>query len=210
MTKLILIRHGQTVWNKELKYQGHSDVALTATGSEQATLVAQRLAGEEIAAVYASDLSRAFITAQAIAKSRKLQVMPITDLREINFGQWEGLTYEQINAHWPDILSKWYFSPDEVNIPGGESFRELKERAMRVIDELIARHPKQTIVVVSHGGTIRTILCAALNVHLNYVWNIQQDNTAVNIIKYYRDRPVVTLMNDTHHLALYNQAHDSE
>jgi alpha-ribazole phosphatase len=210
MTKLILIRHGQTVWNKELKYQGHSDVALTAAGSEQATLVAQRLAGEEIAAVYASDLSRAFITAQAIAKSRKLQVMPITDLREINFGQWEGLTYEQINARWPDILSKWYFSPDEVNIPGGESFRELKERAMRVINELVARHPKQTIVVVSHGGTIRTILCAALNIHLNYVWNIQQDNTAVNIIKYYRDRPVVTLMNDTHHLALYNKTHDSE
>lgn len=203
MTKLILVRHGQTVWNKELKYQGHSDIALTTAGSEQATLVARRLAGEDIAAVYASDLSRAFITAQAIAKPRNLPVMPITDLREINFGQWEGLTYEQIYAQWPDVLGKWYTNPDEVTIPGGESFRELKDRAMRAIDELIARHHKQTIAVVSHGGTIRTILCAALNVHLNYVWNIQQDNTAVNIIKYYHDRPVVTLMNDTHHLMLH-------
>ena len=202
MTKLILVRHGQSIWNKELRYQGQTDVALTSLGNEQAMLLARRLAGQEITAVYASDLSRAFLTAQAIARVHNLPVMPVTDLRELNFGLWEGLTHEEISAKWPELMRKWYTHPDEVDLPGGENFRQLKDRAMRAINELVAKHRDETFVVVSHGGTIRTILCGILNIHLNYVWSIQQDNTAVNIIHFYGDRPVVTLVNDTHHLVV--------
>ena len=93
-----------------------------------------------------------------------------------------------------------YTNADDVVIPGGETFRELKMRSCAAIEELVRQHKDETIAVVSHGGTIRTLLCAALNIHLNYVWNIRQDNTAVNILDYYEDRIMVSLINDAHHL----------
>lgn len=200
MTRVILVRHGQTVWNVEAKYQGHSDIALTQEGIEQAKLVAARLSDEPVAAVYASDLSRAFKTAEFIADPHKLAVTSVPALREVKFGEWEGLTYGNIYNKWPDIMDGLFSKPDEIQIPGGETFRELKERATKAIKELVVKHPEETIVVVSHGGTIRTLICAALNIHLNYLWNIRQDNTAVNILDYYDDRTVVGLLNDIHHV----------
>ena len=200
MTKVILVRHGQTLWNLEMKYQGHCDVALTEKGVEQAKLAAKRLAGENISAVYASDLSRAFKTAECIAEKHNLLVTAIPSLREINFGEWEGLTFDKINNQWTEAMSKLFTHPDEIVIPGGETFREVKERSTMALAKLVTGHPNQTIVVVSHGGTIRTLLCAALNIHLNHLWNIKQDNTAINILEYYDDRVMVALVNDVHHL----------
>ena len=200
MTKVILVRHGQTLWNLEMKYQGHCDVALTEKGLQQAQLAANSLANEEISAIYSSDLDRAFKTAECIAQKHKLQVGVIAELREINFGQWEGLTYDKINSEWSETMTKLFTHPDEIQIPGGETFREVKERATNALAKLIEKHPNETIVVVSHGGTIRTLLCAALNIHLNYLWNIKQDNTAINIIEYHDNQVLVSLVNDTHHL----------
>jgi alpha-ribazole phosphatase len=199
-TKLFLVRHGETIWNKELKYQGHSDTPLSEEGLRQAELVAGRLAGEKIDAVYASDLSRAMITAATIAGRHGLQVDAMADLREIKFGQWEGLTYDRIVDGWSNEMSRLYTHADEVRIPGGETFRELKDRAAGAISRLVEKHRGQTIAVVSHGGTIRTILCSLLDIHLNHVWDIRQDNTAVNIIEFYEHRTLVTLVNDVHHL----------
>jgi len=202
MTKVILVRHGQTLWNLEMKYQGHCDVALTEKGVEQAMMAAQRLADEDISAVYASDLSRALKTAECIADVHRLPVTTIPDLREINFGEWEGLTFEGINSQRPDGRSKLFTHPDEIVIPGGETFREVKDRATTALAKLVIEHPNQTIVVVSHGATIRAVLCAVLNIHLNYLWNIKQDNTAINMIEYYDKRVIVTLVNDVHHLSI--------
>ncbi|WP_094604644.1 Phosphoserine phosphatase 1 [Sporomusa silvacetica DSM 10669] len=200
MTRLIVVRHGQTVWNLERKYQGHSDIALTDKGLRQAEAVGARLADEKIDAVYASDLSRAFKTAECIAAKHSLTVSVVPALREIKFGDWEGLTYEQITAQWPGLLGKLWTTPDELQIPGGESFQQLKERAYAAIEKIVDEHPDQTVVVVAHGGTIGTILCAMLDIHLNHVWNIRQDNTAVNIIEYYEGRPTITLLNCVRHL----------
>jgi len=200
MTKVILVRHGQTLWNVDMKYQGHCDIALTQAGIEQAGLVANRLADEDVAAVYASDLNRALTTAQCIADKHSLSVTTIPEVKEINFGEWEGLTYEGINSQWADSMAKLFTFPDEVIIPGGETFQAVKERATAAIAQLVEKHPDQTIVVVSHGGTIRTLLCAALNTHLNHLWNIKQDNTAVNIVEYYDGKAMVSLVNDVHHL----------
>jgi alpha-ribazole phosphatase len=200
MTKVILVRHGETIWNRELKYQGHTDTALSDEGLRQAHLVAQRLAREKIAAVYASDLSRALITAQTIADRHGLPVTGLPELREIQFGDWEGLTYEGISATWPEEYEQLYLRTDEVRIPGGETFREVKERAAGAVARIVARHPGETVAVVSHGGAIRTIICAALGIHLNHVWDIRQDNTAVNILEYHQQRTILTLLNDIHHL----------
>lgn len=200
MTRLIVVRHGQTLWNLERKYQGHSDIALTDKGIKQAEAVAARLAEEKIDAVYASDLSRAFKTAACIADKHGLTVQVVPALREIKFGDWEGLTYEQISEQWPGLLGKLWTTPDELQIPGGESFQQLKERAYAAIEKIVAAHPDQTVIVVAHGGTIGTILCAMLDIHLNHVWSIRQDNTAVNIIEYYEGRPTITLLNCARHL----------
>ncbi|WP_371371356.1 alpha-ribazole phosphatase [Sporomusa aerivorans] len=200
MTRLIIVRHGQTLWNLERKYQGHSDIALTEKGLQQAEAVAARLAAESIEAVYASDLSRAYKTAECIAVKHNLKVNVVPELREIRFGEWEGLTYEEITVRWPGLLGKLWSTPDEIEIPGGETFRQLKERAYDAVNRIVAAHPEQTVAVVAHGGTIGTIICAMLNIHLNHVWSIRQDNTAVNIVDYYEGRPTICLLNCIRHL----------
>lgn len=208
MTKVILVRHGQTLWNLAMKYQGHCDVALTDKGIEQAELAAKRLADENISAVYASDLNRALVTAECIASEHNLAVTTIPELREINFGDWEGLTFKglneritsEFNEEWTEEMLKIFTHPGDARIPGGESFSEVKERATFALANLVAKHQDQTIVVVSHGGTIRTLLCAALNIPLNYLWNIKQDNTAINMLEYYDGQVMVSLVNDVHHL----------
>ncbi len=204
MTKVILVRHGQTLWNLEMKYQGHCDIALTDKGLRQAELAAERLATEKVSAVYASDLNRAFKTAECIGAKHGLGVTAIPELREINFGDWEGMTFEGIsdpaNSHWSEEMTKVFSHPGEAQIPGGETFHEVKERAMSALNQLVAAHPNQTIVVVSHGGTIRTVLCALLDIHLNNIWKIKQDNTAINMLEYCDDAVFVSLVNDAHHL----------
>ena len=200
MTKIILVRHGQTEWNLEMKYQGHSDIALTEQGIYQASLVAERLKSEKVNAVFASDLSRAFQTAEIIGSKFGLSTAAIPAFRELNFGSWEGLTYRKIGEKWQGESRQIFTAPDEVQVPGGETFRQLKDRAMAALNELVEKYKGETIVIVSHGGTIRTILCAALNMPLNNLWSIRQDNTAVNIIEKFHDMWFVSLVNDIHHL----------
>ncbi|MDR1702565.1 MAG: histidine phosphatase family protein, partial [Sporomusaceae bacterium] len=119
MTKIILVRHGQTSWNLEKKYQGQSDIELSPLGILQAEKVGERLSSEKIDAVYASDLSRAFKTAAYIAIKHNLPVKTVPQLREIRFGLWEGLTFTEINAQWQDEFEKMFLYPDEVQIPEG-------------------------------------------------------------------------------------------
>ena len=145
-------------------------------------------------------MQRAFLTAQRIADALGLSVQALPELREFRFGDWEGLTHKQICQQWPEIAEKFFRQPEFVKIPGGDSFSELNQRVEQVVLRLVKQHDDQTILVVSHGGTIRTILCAALQIPLDYVWSIRQDNTAVNIIEYYDERPIVSLVNDIHHL----------
>lgn len=200
MTKVLLIRHGQTVWNQGGKYQGHTDVQLSEEGREQARRLRQRFINDRIDAFYASDLSRAMETASIIAEGRGAPVVPVPALRELNFGVWEGLTYQEILAGYGYLAERWYIDPTGLAIPNGETFEELKERSYRVMQDLVARHPGQTILVVSHGGTIRAIICAVLDLDLKNIWSFRQDNTAVNIIDFYEQRAVLSLLNDTHHL----------
>ncbi|MCE5286461.1 MAG: alpha-ribazole phosphatase [Pelosinus sp.] len=201
MTKVILVRHGQTLWNVDCRYQGQSDVSLNETGLKQARLLAARLLGEDVAAIYASDLGRAKMTAEEIAKRHNLAVSIVPELREISFGEWEGMTFGEIDEKWPGLMSRIFKQPDTVEIPGGETYQAVQQRATQAIDKLVKKHPEETIIVVSHGATIRTILCAALEVPLTSVWRIRQDNTAVNVIEYSADNwASVALINDIHHL----------
>ncbi|MDH7578779.1 MAG: alpha-ribazole phosphatase [Bacillota bacterium] len=200
MTRLLLVRHGQTGWNHDARYQGHTDIELSEAGFKQAQLLAQRLVREPVEAVYASDLRRAFETARIVAAPHKLQVQTVPELREINFGAWEGLTFEEIKTQFRELAANWYTSPAKIRIPQGETFAELKERAYNTVMELVKKHDPGTLIIVTHGGTIRAIICALLNIDLNHAFRIRQDNGALNIIEYYENRGVLCLLNDTHHL----------
>ncbi len=200
MSKLILVRHGETTWNIEMRYQGQTDISLTANGIEQAGKVAQRLADEKIAAVYSSDLSRAFVTAAQIAAVHGLDVLTRRDLREISFGDWEGMTYDSLDLDGVGTGNRLFSHPAEIEIPGGETFFEVQQRMMEALRELAQRHEGQTVVIVSHGAAIRTVLCDVLGMDLNRLWAIRQSNTAVNILEVLPQKVLVSLVNDVHHL----------
>lgn len=200
LTKVIFVRHGQTSWNQEGKYQGHSDIALNERGVRQANLVAGRLAKEKISAIYSSDLLRAYQTAEAIAQYHALPVIARAEFREINFGIWEGLTYQEIMATWPEILTAMYSKPGEISPPEGESFQEVKQRVASALQQCVADYQGETIVLVSHGGTMRVLLCIALGIGLDKMWSMRQDSSAINIIEYIDDQAVVSLINDTCHI----------
>ncbi len=200
MTKIIFVRHGQTEWNVLGRYQGQTDVALSPLGIEQAEKLAAHFPVDKIEAVYSSDLARAMKTASCVADRFGLTVEPRPELRELNFGDWEGLTYDEIVAKWPDALENFFQHPDVLEIPHGESFPKLRERALACVEEIVSRHPDQTVAVFAHGAILRTILTAALHMDLQYVWTIRQFNTAVNIVTYTEHGTTVELINGTGHL----------
>jgi alpha-ribazole phosphatase len=200
------VRHGETEWNSLGQFQGHQDVALSEKGRRQAECARERFAGEDIAAFYASDLRRAMETAAVIAAPHGKPVQSVPDLREIDFGFWEGLTFDQIAALYPTELAAWFWGPGTLGVPGGESFAQVQERAWAALTGIVARHPGQKVLVVSHGGTIRALLCAALNLPSDSVWRLALDNAAISAIDFYSQGPVVSLVNDCSHLRCFHKA----
>lgn len=204
MTRLVLIRHGQTAWNKSGKYQGQSDVALSEEGLEQARCLAEHFPVEKLDAVYASDLSRAMVTAETVAQKFGLEVRPEPAFRELSFGKWEGLTYAEIVAGWPDAMANFLTHPDIMEIPQGESFPQVQQRAMARLKEIVAEHEPHdhTVGIFAHGAVLRTILTGIMQMPLSQVWTLSQYNTAVNIVRFDEGRPTVELLNSTAHLAM--------
>ncbi len=201
MTRVFLIRHGETEWNKNMRYQGQTDVPLSDAGRKQAEALSSCLAKVDFTAAYSSDLSRAYETATILAAPHKLPVSICAGIKEINFGEWEGLTYDRVNGQWSEEMKRLFSRPNEVEIPSGESFYQLQKRVVAALAELVRGHENETILVVSHGAAIRTAICEALEIPLNNLWGIRQDNTAVNILEYGAGRTVIGCLNDSHHLA---------
>lgn len=199
--RVYLVRHGETLWNHAMRYQGHADIPLNEKGYAQARAVARRLSSERIDAVYSSDLQRARATAEIIAAVHGLQVQVDSSLREINFGAWEGLTRDEIRLRFPEIAQEWWSNPVNTRLPGGETLAEVAERAVRFLLDVARRHPGGTVVVASHGGTIRAAIGSLIRMDLNEYWRLRQDNAALNLLEIQDDdRAVLLLFNDTGHL----------
>lgn len=198
---LILIRHAETEWNRVGRCQGFADVELCDSGKRQAEELAKSLRGESISAVYSSDLKRAVDTAKAVAEYHKLSVEFDPDLREMNQGEFEGLTFVEIREKYSELLSAWGRSPERVKLPGGESLRELQERALRAIEKISKRHPEETVVVVSHNLTIITLLCKFTGVGLGEFQKFKLKATSKNIILFRNGHFIVDVLNDVDHLA---------
>lgn len=200
-TRFILVRHGQTEWNRVERFRGRADVPLNNVGLAQAAATGRRVAAEwQPAAVYSSPLSRAVATAEAIAAPLGLPVIPLDELTDIHYGQWQGLTPEEAHARWPDLVHAWYTAPATVRVPGGESLADLRERAMAAIHQLTARHAGQTIALVSHTVVNRVILLAVLGLGNERFWRLRQDNCAINVFEAEGDEFTLVTMNDTCHL----------
>ncbi len=200
MMRLILVRHGQTEWNAGGRYQGQSNVALSDTGRKQARFLAERFPVRQLDAIYTSDLDRAKETAECVGKRLGLTVCPEKAFRELSFGDWEGLTYQEISSRWPEEAEKLFTAPDELVIPHGETFQDLQKRALDKIYSLYEKHIDQTVAVFAHGAINKTILAGLMHIPLHYLWSLRQDNTAVNILRLDDGYVMVELINSTSHL----------
>ncbi len=169
--RVILVRHGETNWNLAGRFQGHADPGLNANGELQAVAVAALLAGEEGAAIFTSDLARAVETGRHIGAVHgiPLQMEPL--LREINFGAWEGLTFREIQAQYPEVLQEWLKDPFSLRAPGGETAGELGQRVIMAWNRILHEaNTGQTVVIVAHAGPLRMLLCHLTGIYLSRQW----------------------------------------
>jgi len=200
--KLFLTRHGQTDWNIARRYQGHSDTALNQVGIRQAELLAQRLSRETIHAIYTSDLSRAMDTANRIQSLQMTAKAITTDVRwrELSFGDWEGMTYEEMSAHSPELFDAWMKDSLTISTPNGETHKQLAERVQTAFNELKKNHKDETVLVVGHSGSMQTLLALTLGVDLRRYWQFRVSQASLSELTVYDDSVVLNLFNDVSHL----------
>jgi broad specificity phosphatase PhoE len=200
-TRVILVRHGQTEWNRVERFRGRADVPLNEVGLAQAEATGRRVAAEwQSAAVYTSPLSRSVKTAEAIAKHFGLSVQIHPSLTDIDYGQWQGLTPDEARERWPQIVDAWYNAPHTAHIPGGETLARLRIRAMATIHELVERHPEEIIVAVGHTVINRIILLSVLGLGNERFWKLKQDTCAINVFDADDSDFTLISLNDTCHL----------
>ena len=201
-TRFILVRHGQTEWNQGAeRFRGRADVPLNDVGHAQARKIALHLGNEKIAAVYASPMQRTIHSAQPLADALRLKVEPHAGLLDIDVGAFEGMTIAEARQAFPEVMEKWATAPGHVKFPKGESFKTLRTRIIALLDELAPKHTGETIALVTHRVVCSAMLCVVLGLEADALWRIQQDNACVNTFEKHERGFVVTLVNDTHHLA---------
>lgn len=208
VTNLILIRHAETSCNHTGQYQGQIDNELSTIGKNQAKALAKSFYFDAINnknyidAIYSSDLKRAQKTATYISKQLCIPINLMKNLREISFGLWEGLTFDEIYNKWPKEAAQFIETPALVKIPQGESVIELQQRAMLALDKICKNHINQTVIIVTHGGFIKTVIAKILHMPLSSMWNLEIGNTSITKIKYFHEIKCcqLTLLNDLHHL----------
>jgi alpha-ribazole phosphatase len=203
LASLFLVRHGNTVWSGTGRYQGFSDVALNEDGLNQAEKLGQRLAGEKLRAVYSSDLQRAYHTAKVIAALHNLEVITTPDLRELNFGRCEGLTFQQIMDMDPEIIKIWHGRDFTRSFPDGESMQDLATRVRRFIGRLGKWGQGDNVLIVGHNGSLAVMICLLLGIGIEHWWQFKTSTACLSIVETYEDGAVLKLLNDLHHLCRY-------
>jgi len=200
ITRLIAVRHGETAWNVDTRIQGQLDIGLNPNGLWQARRAGQALADEPVAAVYASDLSRAWQTALEIARPHGLEVRPEPGLRERAFGRFEGMSFAEIEATLPEQAKRWRERDPEFEPEGGESLLVFRERVTRVAASLAARHPGELVVLVAHGGVMDVLYRAATRQELQAPRTWQLGNAAINRMLWSSEGFSLVGWSDTAHL----------
>lgn len=204
--EIYLVRHGETESNKERRYQGWTESPLSVQGLSQAEKAAHFLAARGINEIYCSDLNRALHTARVIGAGCGVKPLVTPLLREIHFGQWEGLTFDEIEKGWGVEISRWLDDPFHKSAPGGETLGEVCSRMSTFISRLVAQNEvERRIAAVSHGGSIRALLYKLLNLDRASFWDIKIDNASISLISKAGDRFIVDYYNRIDHLDAGNK-----
>ncbi|MBA7659294.1 Phosphoserine phosphatase 1 [subsurface metagenome] len=200
MSRLLLVRHGITESNSAQKFVGHSDVELSTAGYRQVERLRDRLVDDKIDAVYSSDLRRALVTAEVISSGHEVDIVTCPELREVNYGNVEGLTFEEISRLYPEVAESLTNFSLRLKFPGGESFEGFIGRTSKFLDRLKKHTLSQTMLIVAHGGPLRVLVCCLLGIDLGHWRQIRLDNASLSIVETYSQRAIVSLLNDTAHL----------
>jgi broad specificity phosphatase PhoE len=199
MVKLILARHGETLWNVEKIYRGRTDVSLDEAGIRQAELLGKYLSNWELEAIYSSPLSRALDTANIIASYQKVSVQVAEGLIDFDYGEWQSMPEQEVKRLYPALLNKWHNNPHNVKMPSGESLEDVRGRAIEVVNDVISKY-QGSVLLVSHRVVNKVLICSLLGLDNSSFWNIKQDVGGITIFNYVDGRFVLTRHNDTSHL----------
>ena len=197
-----LVRHGETEWNRTGKIQGYSDVPLNERGRLQVKMLAKRLAGYQFSAVYASDLSRAIESAQAIVEGSGAFLNTDSDLREFFYGEWEGLTLKEAETRDPtDFAQRIGLGNNAFAAPGGEDTAKVLDRVRRFYTKAVERHnDADDLLIVAHGGPIRALLVCLLGLTDDHFWRFRVDCAGLSIVNRQPNGHILEVWNDTSHL----------
>jgi alpha-ribazole phosphatase len=205
LSRILLVRHGETELQSSLRYWGKTDVSLQATGLSQARKLCQRLATEKIDCIYSSELKRAYDTACIVANNHNLGVTICPELKEIDFGKLEGFNFAEIQTQFPEVVRMWNNRSPSLAYPGGESLTELESRVARFKTRLADHQAGDTILVVAHAGVLRTLICQLLELEMKSFWNIKLDLASLSIVETYPEVNILCLLNDVSHLTEKNR-----
>ncbi len=197
---MLLVRHGQSTWNRDHRIQGQSDPPLSEEGRRQATRLGHRLAHHRLAGFYSSDLKRARQTADLISEANGGHPSDRAGLREIYLGQWEGLNPDEIARRFPDAWAQWIAEPRWSVVPGGEGEAPFEKRVGAELDSILARHEHGDILVVTHGGVIQVALHRVVGRPNHGLFPFRIENASISVIEKRNGRFVVSRVNDTCHL----------
>jgi alpha-ribazole phosphatase len=205
MVRLLLIRHAATAWTAQGRFQGQTDVPLSAQGWHQVTALGQRLRAETLHTLYASDLQRAWETARAIAAPHALHVHAEPRWREIAFGRWEGLTYAEIQQQDAQSLAAWERDQLHSAPPGGETLLQMTQRVSAAYGDMLAASQDKTVGLIAHGGSLQLLLCLALGLPSQAYWQFAVSPASLSELCVYAQGAILTRLNDTHHLDTLSQ-----
>lgn len=200
MTKLLLVRHGESEYNSARRFAGHVDVGLTENGRRQVERLRHRLADEKIDAVYSSDLKRARLTAEMLVHGKGMIITTCPELREISYGEVEGLPFSDIQRSYPELAKQISNTDLTMRFPGGESFMEFVGRVSTFKETLKNHGPSETLLVVAHGGPLRALVCDMLGIGQTSWWQFSIDNASLTIVQTYPRGAILSLLNETFYL----------
>lgn len=199
--RMIIVRHGESEWNRIHRYQGQLDAPLSELGIRQAEALATRLSGEPIDYIYTSRLQRAARTAQAIAANHpNVPFVYADELLEIDHGEWQGKFADEINAQYAEGLREWREHPTRSQMPGGESFSNILKRTLDFKERACATHKDQTILVSTHDVIVKILIADALGMDMDRINRIWITNASVSVIEYSEDLPYLVALSDAGHL----------
>lgn len=203
MKRLILVRHGQSVWNEARRFQGATDVPLSELGRRQAEALGRVLRGWPLGAAYVSPLARARETAEIALAGRTIPLVTLPELRELSLGAWEGLRVDDLRGGDPDPYEAWVRAPLDHPPPGAEPLEAVRRRVLAAVDRIAAAHPDgEDVLVVAHGGIISVYACHLLGLSFNALWRLRVDNGSLTVV----EPPRLVRLNDTAHLGLLGAA----